>query len=236
MGQVLVNYGVNGKDVVTTSMIVSKLGSFGIKATVYINHKGTELIKLTGYPGIRKVLNAPVFALKNPKVVDLGIGKYGLGKSIIEGARLTFYFAAAYRTIDFILNDETHLAQFIGSLATDVAKIGIASAISWGIGVAAVAYVPFIAVPLVVVVGIGLFTAWGLNELDNKFGITDKVVAYIEASQQEFVEKARGIEQGLWDLGAMYAEKMLDKGKEVIESEVRRYIRESLKDIIPRIN
>ncbi|WPM85333.1 PAAR domain-containing protein [Apirhabdus apintestini] len=236
VGQVLVNYGVNGKDVVTTSMIVSKLGSFGIKATVYINHKGTELIKLTGYPGIRKVLNAPVFALKNPKVVDLGIGKYGLGKSIIEGARLTFYFAAAYRTIDFILNDETHLAQFIGSLATDVAKIGIASAISWGIGVAAVAYVPFIAVPLVVVVGIGLFTAWGLNELDNKFGITDKVVAYIEASQQEFVEKARGIEQGLWDLGAMYAEKMLDKGKEVIESEVRRYIRESLKDIIPRIN
>lgn len=110
VGQVLVNYGVNGKDVVTTSMIISKLGSFGIKATVYINHKGTELIKLTGYPGIRKVLNAPVFALKNPKVVDLGIGKYGLGKSIVEGARLTFYVAAAYRTIDFILNDETHLA------------------------------------------------------------------------------------------------------------------------------
>lgn len=236
VGQVLVNYGVNGKDVVTTSMIISKLGSFGIRATVYLNHKGTELIKLTGYSGIRKVLNAPVFALKNPKIVDLGIGKYGLGKSIVEGARLTFYVAAAYRTLDFILNDEIHLAQFIGSLATDVAKIGIASAISWGIGIAAVAYVPFITVPLVVVVGIGLFTAWGLNALDSKFGITDKIVAYIEASQQEFVEKAREMEQGLWDLGAMLADRMLDKGKEVIESEVRRYIRESLKDIMPRVN
>jgi len=84
MGQVLVNYGVNGKDVVTSSMIISKLGSFGIRATVYLNHKGTELIKLTGYPGIIKVLNAPVFALKNPKVIDLDIGKYGLGKKLLK--------------------------------------------------------------------------------------------------------------------------------------------------------
>lgn len=235
VGQVLVNYGVNGKDVVTTSMIISKLGSFGIRATVYLNHKGTELIKLTGYPGIRKVLNAPVFALKNPKVVDLGIGKYGIGKSIVEGARLTFYVAAAYRTLDFILNDETHLAQFIGSLATDVVKIGIASAISWGVGAAAVAYVPFISAPLVVVVGFGFLAAWGLNKLDGKFGITDKVVAYIEVAQQEFVEKAREIEQGFWDLGAMYADRMLDKGKEVIEHEIKRYLRDAINNITPRV-
>lgn len=234
VGQVLVNYGVNGKDVVTTSMIISKLGSFGIKATVYINHKGTELIKLTGYPGIRKVLNAPVFALKNPKVVDLGIGKYGVGKSIVEGARLTFYVAAAYRTLDFILNDETHLAQFIGSLATDVVKIGIASTISWGAVSAITAFTAVVSVPLIAVVAIGLVTAIVLNELDHKFGITDKVVNYIERSQQEFVEKAREIEHGIWDLGAMFADRMLDKGKAVIEYEVRKYIRESLKDIIPR--
>lgn len=234
VGQVLVNYGVNGKDVVTTSMIISKLGSFGIKATVYINHKGTELIKLTGYPGIRKVLNAPVFALKNPKVIDMGLGKYGRGKSIVEGARLTFYVAAAYRTLDFILNDETHLAQFIGSLATDVVKIGIASAISWGAVSTITAFTALVSVPLVAVVAIGLVTAIALNELDDKFGITDKVVNYIERSQQEFVEKARDMEHGIWDLGAMLADRMLDKGKQVIEYEVRKYIRESLKDIIPR--
>lgn len=219
----------------TTSMIISKLGSFGIKATVYINHKGTELIKFTGCPGIRKVLNAPVFALKNPKVVELGIGKYGLGKSIIEGARLTFYVAAAYRTLDFILNDETHLSQFIGSLATDVAKIGIASAISWGVGTIISGVVSTVAVPLVVVVVAGLVTAIGLNYLDEKFGVTDKVVAYIEASQQEFVEKAREIERGLWDLGAMYVDRMLDKGREVVEYEVLKYIRESLSNFKLRL-
>lgn len=228
-----VSYGVNGKDVVTTSMLISQLGSFGIKATTYINHKGTELIKLTGYPGIRKILNAPVFAAKNPKVVDLGIGKYGLQKTIFKGARVTFYVAAAYRTIDFMLNDATSLAEYLGPLATDVAKIGIASAISWGIG--AVVVTPFIAFNLVIVVAVGLLAAWGLNELDDKFGITDKVVEYIETAQQEFAEKARDMGKGIWDLGAMYADSMLDKGKEVIEYEVRKYMRNTLKDIIPRM-
>lgn len=201
VGQVMVNYGVNGKDVVTTSMIIARLGDFGIKATVYVNHKGTELIKLTGYAGVRKVLTAPVFALKNPKVVDLGIGKYGLKNSIVSGARVTFYVAAAYRTLDFILNDATSLAEFIGSLATDVVKIGIASAVSWGIGTIALGVVSTVAVPLVVVVVAGLVSAIGLNYLDDKFGFTDQVVKCIEGAQQEFVEKAREVEQGLWDLG-----------------------------------
>ncbi|MCU6376519.1 hypothetical protein [Morganella morganii] len=209
----MVNYGVNGKDVVTTSMILVKLGDLGIRATVYINHIGTELIKLTGHPGIRKIRNAPVFRLDNTKVVDLGIGKYGLAKSIIEGARLTFYVAAAYRTLDYILNDETSLAKFIGSLSTDIVKLGIASAISWGAGFFAIAYVPFVAAPLVVVVVFGLLSAWVLNELDDKFGVTDQVVAYLEAAQQEFVEKAREVEKGILDLGSMYADKMLETGR-----------------------
>ncbi|WP_390900185.1 PAAR domain-containing protein [Yersinia rohdei] len=232
VGQVMVNYGVNGKDVVTTSMIISRLGDFGIRATVYVNHKGTELIKLTGYAGVRKVLTAPVFALKNPKVVDLGIGKYGLKNSIVSGARVTFYVAAAYRTIDFILNDATSLAEFIGSLATDVVKIGVASAVSWGI--AALVVTPFVALNLVIVVAVGFVAVWGLTKLDDKFGVTDKVVAYIEAAQQEFVEKAREMEQGLWDLGAMYTDRMLEKGKKVIEYEIRKYIRKSLHDIPTR--
>ncbi|SUP67009.1 Uncharacterised protein [Yersinia kristensenii] len=69
LGEVVVNYGTNIKDVVTTSKLIVDLGGLGIQATMYINHKGTELIKLTGYPGIRKVLNAPVFALKIPRLL-----------------------------------------------------------------------------------------------------------------------------------------------------------------------
>lgn len=55
------------------------------------------------------------------------------------------------------------------------------------------------------------------------------------AKQQEFVQKAREIEKGIYDIGAMYADKMLETGKEVLESEVKRYIKKLLKDIKPRI-
>lgn len=231
-GQIIVNYGTNIKDVVTASMLINQLGSFSIKATTYVNHNGTELIKISGYPGVRKILNAPVFAAKNPKIVDLGIGKYGFAKSVVEGARLTFYVAAAYRTIDFILNDERSLTEFIGSLATDVVKIGIVSVVTFV--VESVVVTPLIAFNLVIVIGVGFFTAWGLNKLDQKFGVTDKVVEYIDAAQQEFAEKAREMEDGFWDLGAMLAGQMLKKGKQIIESEIRGYLRDSIGDITKR--
>ena len=235
--QIVINYGLNIKDVVTTSMLVSQLGSFGIKATVYVNHKGTELIKISGYPGIRKILNAPVFAAKNPQIVDIGIGKYGLAKTIIEGARLTFYVAAAYRTVDFLMNDETSLAKFIGSLATDMVKIGIGSAIVWGVGLVLVT--PWIVANLAIVVVVGAVASITLNALDDKFGITDKVVAYIESAQQEFANKAReqikDTERDLIDLGAMFAESMLKKGREVVVEQIQRYIRNDLMSIQRRL-
>lgn len=230
-GQIVVNYGTNIKDVVTTSKLIVDLGGFGIQATTYFNHKGTELIKLTGYPGIRKVLNAPVFAAKNPKVVDLGIGKYGLNNSIVQGARLTFYVAAAFRTLDFILNDEASLTKFIGGLATDIIKIGISSAIAWGAGIGVGVLTGLVAVNLVVVVGVGLAASIGLNYVDKKFGVTDKVVEYIESAQQEFVKKARELETDIWDIGAMYADDVLHKGKKVIEYEVRKYIRKKISEL-----
>ncbi|HHL2502157.1 TPA: PAAR domain-containing protein [Yersinia enterocolitica] len=232
LGEVVVNYGTNVKDVVTTSKLIVDLGGFGIQATTYFNHKGTELIKLTGYPGIRKVLNAPVFAAKNPKVVDLGIGKYGLNNSIVQGARLTFYVAAAFKTVDYIINDETSLTKFIGSLATDVVKIGISSASAWGAGIGIGALTGLVAVNLVVVVGVGLVVSIGLNYLDKKFGFTDKLVEYIESAQQEFVEKARELEADIWDIGAMYADNVLHKGKEIIEYEVRKYIRQNISELV----
>ena len=41
-------------------------------------------------------------------------------------------------------------------------------------------------------------------------------------------------EQVIWNLEAMYADKMLDKGKEVIEYEVRNYIKEVLSNFNAR--
>ncbi|MEE4410273.1 MULTISPECIES: PAAR domain-containing protein [unclassified Serratia (in: enterobacteria)] len=231
-GQIAVNYGLGIKDAITTTMLIADLKLYDIKSTVYVNKNGTELIKLTGYSGIRKILNAPVYALKNPKVVSLGIGKFGVKSAIVEGTVITFYFALAYRTIDFIMNDDTSLAEFIGSLATDVVKIGIASAVSWGAG-ALLTMTPFVIGPIVAVVLVGLGASIALNVLDDHFKVTNKLVELIENAQQEFVDKAREIEDGFWDLGAMYLDGMLRTGREFVIAETRKYLRETLQEIIP---
>lgn len=231
-GQLVVNYGMGIKDAITTTMLITNLKLYNIKVAVYTNKNGTELIKLTGYAGIRKVLNAPVYALKNPKIVSLGIGKFGVKSTIVEGTIITFYFALAYRTIDYIMNDNTSLAEFIGSLATDVVKIGIVSTISWGAG-ALLTITPFVIGPLVAVVLVGLGVSIALNVLDDHFKVTNKLVELIENAQQEFVDKAREIEDGFWDLGAMYLDGMLQTGRKFVIEETRKYLRETLQEIIP---
>ncbi|NMP26623.1 PAAR domain-containing protein [Rahnella sp. SAP-1] len=231
VGGVAKLYATNIGDIISASKVVSQLGSMGIKCSVYINHKGTELIKLTGYPGIRKILNAPVFSLKNPQIIKFGIGKYGLQNSIKSGAIVGLVYVSVVNTIDFILNDEVTLSKFIGTLATDFVKVGISSAVVFGVGIPANMFIPFVIGPIVVVVAAGLGTAMILNYLDDKYGVTSKITLYIESAQQEFVLKAREIDKGLLDLGAMYADGMLKRGREVLELEIKRYIRNQLDEI-----
>ena len=61
------------------------------------------------------------------------------------------------------------------------------------------------------------------------------MISYIESAQQEFVEKAKEIHQGILDLGAMYVDNMLEKGMRVIESETKKYLRDTVNEIFPRI-
>lgn len=231
-GEIAVNYGLGIKDAITTTMLITNLKLYQINSSVYVNKKGTELIKLTGYAGIRKILNAPVYALKNPKVVRLGIGKFGVQRTIVRGTIITFFFALAFRSFDLLMNDSTSLSMFIGSLATDVVKIGITSAVSWGAG-ALMTMTPIVIGPLVVIVLVGLGVSYSLNVLDERFKITDKVVELIESAQQEFVEKAREFEEGILDLGAMYLDGMLQRGRKFLVYETKKYLKKSLRDIIP---
>lgn len=248
-GQVMVNYGVNGKDVVSTSMIIAqfnihglkatKLGikaTLGMKAAVSLNHLGNEMISLSGYSGLRRILTGTNYRLDNPKVVQLGIGKYGLANSIKSGTVLTFYVAAGFRIIDYILNDEVYLTTLIGSLATDIVKIGIASLVAGIAGAIALAATSFVAAHLAAVVVVGTLAAFALNELDEHYGITPQVIELLEKAQQEAVEKGRELQRevknGILDTTEMLIEGTLETGKKVIEAELKRFIKRSINELI----
>lgn len=230
VGNTVKTYATNINDAASASTMVYKLGSIGITATVFVNHKGTRLIKISGYAAIRKTLNAPVFAEMNPKIIEAGIGKFGLQKSIVEGTILGFVYVSVIDTIDFILNDETSLSQFIGTLATDLAKVGISSAALYGVGLYTMTSFVVLNLAIVVIAGVGIAVV--LNYLDKKYHVTDSLVdfisPYIESAQQEFVEKSREVSNDILDLGAMYMDGVLRKGRQVVESEIKQYVKNIL--------
>lgn len=237
VGSTVKTYATNIDDVVNASAMVYKLGSIGITATVFVNHKGTRLIKISGYAAIRKTLNAPVFAEMNPKIIEAGIGKFGLQKAIVDGAILGFVYVSAIDAIDFILNDETTLAMFLGTLATDLAKVGISSAVLYAVGLYTMSAYVVLNIAIVLVFGAGL--AWVLNTIDKKYHITDNLVdfitPYIESAQQEFVEKSRQVSDDVLDLGAMYIDGVLRKGRQVVESEIKKYVKKYIGDLTSQV-
>jgi hypothetical protein len=74
--------------------LVFTLKGLGIKAIPYM-YNGVTYIKITGYPSVRRILNGTRYAVNNPKILELGIGKAGLNAGILSGARFCIYFSAA---------------------------------------------------------------------------------------------------------------------------------------------
>lgn len=68
-------YSGNAKDFYSAADLVRKLGGFGIAAIIYVGRNGEKLIKITGYPGIRRILNGTRYSLNNMQVIRVGLGK-----------------------------------------------------------------------------------------------------------------------------------------------------------------
>jgi parvulin-like peptidyl-prolyl isomerase len=86
------------------------------------------------------------------------------------------------------------MSDLIGTTATDLAKVGIASAVA---SVAATAALTTVAAgPIVVAIAVGVATAFGLDALDKRLGVTDALVdALDKAYDSTFGEFSRQLNQ-----------------------------------------
>ena len=71
-----------------------------------------------------------------------------------------------------------------------------------------------------------------MYEVDEYYGITPQVIEYLETSQQEIIFTARKLEDKLWDLTSMFVDGLLDTGKRIIKSELTRYAKNTLQDVM----
>ncbi|KZR35540.1 hypothetical protein [Enterobacter genomosp. S] len=172
--------------------IVFTLKGFGIKATQYV-YRGKLYVKITGYPSLRRILNGTRYRINHPKVLEVGIGSAGFRNGIMSGARFCIWFSACWRLVELIFKSEHDVAAFLGNVTMDVAKVIVGVFISRLLGGwASLVISPFIAsaaVPvwgqIVCVVVLGVVIVNKLNDLDNRYDLSNKLIDCIKKGLKE---------------------------------------------------
>lgn len=212
------SYYASADDLRTLSKLVGDLGGFATKAYVK-TYGGKPHIILKGHPGLRRVLTGTKYGIKNPKVITMGLGKAGAIHAAKSGGILSVVLLSTYRVTDYFLTDEVTLSQLIGSLATDVVKVGIATGASIAAASAFVAMGFTIAIgPIAAVVVIGIATSMALSALDEHYGITDRVVAGLDDIGNSIEGRIDQVKQNLYRNMGELADSIFDNAVESAKS------------------
>lgn len=151
--------------------LVIRFQSLGIRA-LKCRIGGTDYIKLTGYPALRRILNGTRYSLRNPQILEMGIGIRGLGTSIVKGTKFCICCSLAWRAVELIFKSNYDLVDFLVDVTMDVAKI-IVSSVAVGVvgGVAVLFGAPIIVTTFGVII-LGLILNSELNALDDQIGLS----------------------------------------------------------------
>lgn len=172
------SYYASVDDAVTMAKLVGDLGGIGARAYIK-NYGGKPHVILKGYPGLRTVLTGTKYGIKNPKVISMGLGKAGAVAAAKQGGILTVVLLSTYRVTDYFLTDQATLSQLVGTLATDIVKVGIATAASIGAAVVIGGFTLAVG-PILAVVAVGFGVSMLLEYADNSLGITNRVIAGLD--------------------------------------------------------
>ncbi|VAW90480.1 hypothetical protein MNBD_GAMMA17-1732 [hydrothermal vent metagenome] len=222
------SYYASADDLRTLSKLVGDLGGFTTK--VYVKtYGGKPHIILKGYPGLRRILTGTKYGIKNPKVIAMGLGKAGAINAAKSGGILSIVLLSAYRITDYFLTDQATLSLLIGSLATDVVKVGIATGASIAAASAFVAMGFTIAIgPIAAVVLVGIGTSMALSALDERYGITDRVIAGLDDISEGIEGRVEQLKQSLYrnadELAGSIFDYAVDSAKAVLINTARHAI------------
>ncbi|MEJ2425020.1 MAG: hypothetical protein P8101_11280 [Candidatus Thiodiazotropha sp.] len=191
-------FGANYVSAVLDANVATKLiDDMGWKGRAVLKTvEGKQYIVFKGRPGARSIFTGTRYLATTPKVVDMAVGKLGANKAIVSGARLTIFLVVPLNILNYLLSDRQTMSDLLGTTATDLAKVGIASAVASIAATATTAATTIVVGPIIVAIAVGLVTAYALDALDSKFGITDALVKAIDkAYDSTFGEFGRQLNQ-----------------------------------------
>lgn len=159
---------------------------------------GRQYIVFSGHPGLRKIFAGTIYKANNVKIVNMAIGKLGIAKSIVKGTIITLILTVPLTIAEFFLRDPKNLYALVGTIATDLIKIGIPALMMaiGGIGTTGSSILAFLPMGLVII--ISLSTGLALNAIDEKYQVTKKLIAALEDLPYKAQSAAQISGEGIW--------------------------------------
>ncbi|MEQ9885294.1 hypothetical protein [Pectobacterium zantedeschiae] len=180
----------NIAEAVSVSRIVMEMKGFGVTATEYVGKNGSKYIKLSGYPGVRKYLDATRYLVSNQKILDIGIGTKGIESGIATGARFCIVFSGAYRAIELMVKDEYALTDFFVNLTMDAAKLAVSVGVVWGAKMAATSVMVATGGSVIIIAGgiflLGVIVSFSLFWLDNEYKISETIIKNLKSHKKQY--------------------------------------------------
>ena len=188
----LVNWVVPTKDVLMHVVPIAKdLGFMGKVILKKVDNKDYVIIK--GYPGRRTFLTGTKYLSTHPKIMQLAIGKVALKKTMRAGGKLTVYMTISLELLRLVLGT-TELYECGVNIASDLAKIGVATVIGEAVGMAAAGSATIGAIaagPIILAIVVGVGVGFALDYFDSQYNITNRVAAMMEKMGEKIIAEIR---------------------------------------------
>lgn len=176
----------------TIAEIAKELGIQGEVYTKVTNGKTYLIIK--GYAGKRATITGTRYLITNPKVANIAVTPKQLVKGALKSTIICVIAYTAWNAIDAIFNTEdAQLAAFLGTTFSDSLKFAAGAGIGalCGMAAASAAGVAVLATgPVIIAVLASVAVGAALDHLDDKYGITERLIAAIDKKLDELYDNA----------------------------------------------
>lgn len=182
-------------DGLVLARVTNDLGISGKVLPKVIN--GRQYIAFSGHPGLRKIFTGTIYNANNVKIVNMAIGKLGMAKSIVKGTVITLFLTIPITIAESLLQDPPNLYALFGSVSSEIIKIGI-QALFMGIAglvLSSLKVYALLSGGLVIIIGLGIGAV--LNNIDERYRLTEKLIKVLERLAKEVKQNKQELEHAL---------------------------------------
>ncbi|QEW07083.1 hypothetical protein [Nitrincola iocasae] len=186
-------------DTYTAGQLIREFG-LQPERVIIKRYAGKEYVIFKGNPHSRKILTGTRYLASNPKVVRMAIGPRGIIQSAKGGFAVTAVLSVGIEVFDYFIRDSYTLTRLLGTVSSDLIKIGvsaIAGAVA-GLAVGSSVVIGSIAgAPLIAAITVGLVTGLLLDRIDSRFGATQALIRAYNDMGVQLDEIRRSVNRNL---------------------------------------